>query len=130
MPDESKLTIEESGESLFGPCDCCGQMSSRVWGFVYERDAATAAYYVEWTPGHAVTSATFDLIIGAWGEGTGVSDRQAASLNFRKLESGPAFMVTDARNRSIGSSSLVSKALAEKKSLAPQLRIMYSLFAT
>jgi hypothetical protein len=115
MPEESKLAIEVSGESSFGTCECCGQMTSRVWGFVYEHDAATAAYCVEWTPGHEGTSATFDLIIGAWGENTGAPDRQAVSLDFRRLESGPAFMVTDARNRAVASSSLVSKALSREE---------------
>ena len=115
MPEDSKLTIETSGESSFGPCDCCGQMTSRVWGFVYDRDAATAAYYVEWTPGHEVTSAIFDLIIGAWGENTNASDRQAVSLEFRKLESGPAFMVIDATCRAVSGNSLVSRALSREE---------------
>jgi hypothetical protein len=115
MFEKSKLAIEVSGESSFGPCECCGQMTSRIWGFVYDHDAATAAYYVEWTPGHEITSATFDLIIGAWGENTDASDRQAVSLDFRKLESGPAFMVTDAKNRAVASSSLVSNALSREE---------------
>jgi hypothetical protein len=115
MPDESKLTLETSGESSFGPCECCGQMTSRVWGFVYDHDAAAAAYYVEWTPGHEVTTAAFDLIIGTWGENTDAKDRQAVSLEFRKLESGPAFMVTDAENRAVARSSLVSKALSREE---------------
>jgi hypothetical protein len=115
MPEECKLTIEVSGESSFGPCECCGQMTSRVWGFVYDHDAATAAYYVEWTPGHEVTSAVFDLTIGAWGEDVDASHRQAVSLEFRKLESGPSFMVTDSKHRAVASSSLVSKALTREE---------------
>lgn len=86
-------------------------MTSRVWGFVYDLDAATAAYFVEWTPGHESNRAAFDLILGAWGEDTDNSDRQAVSLDFRRLESGPAFMVTDARERAVASSPLISKAL-------------------
>jgi hypothetical protein len=112
MNHESLLTIETSGDKSFGPCDCCGEMTRRVWGFVYEADAALATYFVEWTPGHEASSANFDLIIGAWGEGTDKSDRKAVSLEFRRLESGPAFMVIDAKTRPTAKSSLVSDALS------------------
>lgn len=112
MSDEIPLTIETSGEKSFGPCDCCGEMTKRVWGFVYEADAALAAYFVEWTPGHEANSATFDLILGVWGEGTDNSERKAISLEFRKLESGPAFRVIDATIRPTASSSLISEALS------------------
>jgi hypothetical protein len=111
MSKENALTIETSGEKSFGPCDCCGEMTKRVWGFVYEADAALAAYFVEWTPGHDASSATFDLILGAWGDGTDNSARKAVSLEFRKLEFGPAFMVIDATMRPTANSTLVSEAL-------------------
>jgi hypothetical protein len=111
MTEQNHLTIEASGEKSFGPCDCCGEMTSRVWGFVYDSGVAAAAYYVEWTAGHDGASAAFDLIIGAWGDNTGAADRQAVSLDFRKSESGPAFMVVDAGNRTVASSPLISKAL-------------------
>jgi hypothetical protein len=115
MNEQAQWKIETSGEKTFGPCDCCGQVTSRVWGFVYDREAATAAYFVEWTPGHESNSATFDLIIGSWGDDTDNSDRQAVSLDFRKLESGPSFMVTDAGERAVASSSLISKALKREE---------------
>ena len=72
---------------------------------------ATAAYYVEWTPSHPQRDAAFDLIIGKWGENSGPSDRQAVSVGFRVLDTGPAFTVQDASVRRIGSSPLVSRAL-------------------
>jgi len=111
MSKENALTIETSGEKSFGPCDCCGEMTKRVWGFVYEADAALAAYFVEWTPEHDASSATFDLILGAWGDGIDNFARKAVSLEFRKLESGPAFMVIDATMRPTANSTLVSEAL-------------------
>lgn len=87
-------------------------MTKRVWGYVYITDLPHAAYYVEWTPGHPERDATFDLIIGEWGENAGPSDRQAVSVAFRVLDTGPAFMMQDASERRIGSSSLVSRALS------------------
>ena len=86
-------------------------MTRRVWGYVYRADAAIAAYFVEWTPGHSPKDAMFDLIVGRWGEGAASSDRQAVSIAFRVLESGPSFMVQDASVRKTASSPLVSRAL-------------------
>jgi hypothetical protein len=64
------LEIDPENEKLLGPCACCGEMTSRVWGYAYRSDVAIAAYFVEWTPLHTVVDAMFDLIIGTWGEGT------------------------------------------------------------
>jgi hypothetical protein len=111
MSNKTTLTIETSGEKSFGPCECCGEMTKRVWGFVYDAGAALAAYFVEWTPGHEASSANFDLILGEWGDGRDNSARKAVSLEFRKLESGPAFMVIDATMRPTSSSTLISEAL-------------------
>jgi hypothetical protein len=59
-----QLSIDPNDQRTFGPCDCCGNMTQRVWGYVYDNDAALAAYFVEWTPGHVEQSANFDLIVG------------------------------------------------------------------
>ena len=70
-PDLSDLAleIEQENEKKFGPCLCCGNMTTRVWGYAYRAKKPLAAYFVEWTPGHAYREAIFDLIIGRWGEG-------------------------------------------------------------
>jgi hypothetical protein len=96
-------------------------MTSRVWGYVYRFDEALAAYFVEWTPGHDATQAYFDLIVGKWGDETHVSDRQAVSLEFRKFENGPQFMVIDATDRSVATSTLISKALNRADVIGTQL---------
>jgi hypothetical protein len=105
------LQIDDRNRSQFGPCECCGNLSERVWGYVYRSDAAVAVYFVEWTPGHIEKSASFDLIIGKWGEQARPNDRRAAAVEFRRLESGPSFRVIDAGTRKIATSSLVSGAL-------------------
>src|SRR4051812_32205566 len=98
------LEYEPDNEAELGRCPDCGDMTKRVWCYVYITDLPHAAYYVEWTPGHPERDATFDLIIGEWGENAGPSDRQAVSVAFRVLDTGPAFMVQDASGRRIGSS--------------------------
>jgi hypothetical protein len=94
-----RLTLEIAKETTFGPCSCCGQMTKRVWGYVYRLDAALAVYYVQWTPGHEAKSADFDLIVSPWGENTHASQRSAVSLKYRVLDTGPSFMVVDASTR-------------------------------
>jgi len=113
IPQSPEISLEYdlANQAEFGPCTDCGQMTRRVWGYVYRGDAATAAYFVEWTPGHSPKDAMFDLIVGRWGEGTASSDRQAVSIALRVLESGPSFMVQDASVRKTASSPLVSRAL-------------------
>jgi hypothetical protein len=115
MSTESKLTFETSGEKSFGPCDCCGKMTKRVWGCVYDADAALAAYFVEWTPGHESSSANFDLIVGAWGDENDNSRRRAVSLEFRRLDTGPAFMVIDSVTRPVANSPWISAALSRQE---------------
>jgi hypothetical protein len=110
----SGLTIETAGQATFGPCECCGTMTQRVWGYAYKDDAALAAYFVEWTPRHEAHSATFDLIVGPWGERTQPSDRQAVSLDFRTFDGGPSFMVVDANQR-MDRSNLASQALTREQ---------------
>jgi hypothetical protein len=123
LPEQPELTLEyESGNhSESGPCPHCGQMTSRVWGYVYRFDLPLAAYFVEWTPGHSENEATFDLIVGRWGEDAHAAGREAVSVGFRVLESGPAFMVQDAAARRVGSSSLVSKALSRNEVIGSPL---------
>jgi hypothetical protein len=109
--DVLTLTIFPENRATFGPCDHCGQMTQRVWGYVNRDEMAVAAYYVEWTPGHEQCQANFDLIVGKWGENANASDRKAVALEYRVVETGPAFMVIDAETRKIGSSPLISEAL-------------------
>jgi hypothetical protein len=106
-----ELTIEPTGENNF-PCSCCGNTSRCVWGFVHSPEGGVAAYYVEWTIGRiADHSPNFDLIIGRWGEGATAEDRCMVALQYRLLDSGPAFMVIDPDGRPAATSELVGKAL-------------------
>ena len=113
MPGRPELALEydAGNQKELGPCAHCGQKTSRIWGSVYQFDVAIAAYFVEWTPAHPGRDATFDLIVGRWGEDAHAADRQGVSVAFRMLETGPSFMVQNAAARPIGSSSLISAAL-------------------
>jgi hypothetical protein len=112
----SELRIEPSGSKDVGPCECCGGRSQTVWGYVHRPAGAAAAYFVQWTLGQVDRhGANFDLIIGKWGTGANRSDRCSVSLEFRRTEKGPSFMVIDSGVRPVASSELVGKSLARKE---------------
>ncbi len=117
-----ELSIEPSGSFDCGPCECCGGNSRRVWGYAHRADHTEAAYFVQWTLGHVDEhGAHFDLILGRWGEGADPRDRSAVSLEFRRTDHGPAFMVIDAASRDFASKELVGRALARSEVLGTPL---------
>jgi hypothetical protein len=104
--------IAPGGSVDTGRCECCGNLSRRVWGYAAREGEAYASYFVHWTLGHVPEfGAYFDLIVGRWGEGTTSAGRCAVSLDYRLLESGPGFMVIDADKRDIAKNELVGRAL-------------------
>jgi hypothetical protein len=108
-----ELEIEPAESRDFGPCACCGNNSRCVWGYVRTPDAALACYFVHWTLTRVSDhGANFDLIIGRWGEGAFAQDRVLVALEYRLLETGPAFMVIDAGGRPSASSDLAGRALS------------------
>jgi len=106
------ISIEPTGENETGECSCCGRRSRSAWGFAYKDEACVAAYFVHWTLDHVPEQgANMDMIIGPWGEGATSEKRIAVSLYYWLAETGPSFMVIDARARSIAQSPLVGVAL-------------------
>jgi hypothetical protein len=108
-----EFVIEPSESRDTGPCECCGNNSRRVWGFVRTPKAPLACYFVEWTLNRVHDhGANFDLILGRWGEEATAQDRVLAAFAYRLLESGPGFVVINAGDRPAASSELVGRALA------------------
>ena len=107
------IDIEPVDESK-GACDCCGRQTRTVWGYVREDGQAIASYYMQFTVGATLIThpANFDLIYGAWGDGTTAADRCAVSLVHFENENGPGVMVIDAQDRPVAKSQLVGAALA------------------
>jgi hypothetical protein len=124
LPDWRSFKAEQTGANV-GHCGCCGCATKRVWGFIRRDGEAVASYFVGWAeqrPGHG---ATFDLILGKWGDSATRLDRFAVALDYRMVESSPQFMVVDAQDRLTSSSGLVSTALKRSDvvgtTLAPQV---------
>lgn len=116
------LEVEPTEESG-GFCDCCGNISRKVWGFVHQDGQTVAAYFVHWTVGKSLEShpANFDLIYGPWGEGSQNKDRCAIALVHFENESGPGVMIIDANNRPVATSDLVGSAMRRDEVLGTSL---------
>ncbi|MEL6177725.1 MAG: hypothetical protein AAFS10_02170 [Myxococcota bacterium] len=110
----SGLTVEPLEEHTAEPCACCGHRSRAVWGMIHDPVGPLASYAVHWTPHHTATQgATFDLVLGEWGETSTLDDRIAVSVQMRHGERGASFMVSDAHQRPL--SALAARHLAREQ---------------
>jgi hypothetical protein len=116
-----RIEFAPEQEREFGSCPCCGEMTRRVWGYVYDCESSTAAYFVEWTPGHA-REANVDLIIGTWGNDTSAVNRASVAVEYKLLETGPAFRLIDARTRRYADGKLASRALSREEASTDENR--------
>ena len=91
------LSVQE--DTTFDPafCECCGQTTRSISGWISSGSDTVAAYLIHWTDGRPDHGANFDLIIGKWGDRASPSDRQAASVVYSR--SGGGFIVIDASTR-------------------------------
>jgi hypothetical protein len=98
VPDWRDFEIEQTGEDG-GHCDCCGDTTKRVWGFVRYCGEPFGAYFLGWTVGKPDHGAAFDLILGDFDEDAPSTSRFAISLDYRIVEGSGSFMVVDAESR-------------------------------
>src|ERR1700712_902912 len=92
-----ELQVRLCDEITTSRCDCCGDVSRRVWGEVQAAGTTVAVYFVHWTVGHIFDyGAHFDLILGPRGDDTSAADRRVVRLHHRLDKSG--VMVVDARD--------------------------------
>lgn len=113
------LTVEPTGENR-GHCDCCGNASCTIWGYVHEADRTIAAYFVHWTSGSADHMPNIDFLIGTWGDDN-VNDRVLSSWLYSPSHN--SFMIIDAAQRPAARSELCSHALSRDETLSmPDIR--------
>jgi hypothetical protein len=124
LPNWRDFEIEESG-AIGGHCECCGTTTKRVWGVVRRNGEPVGAYFVAWTQGKPDHGATFDLILGKWGNSAAKDDRYSVALDYRLIDGAPQFMVVDALYRATSGSPLVGTAFKRSDvigtPLAPQV---------
>ena len=122
MPPQ-EFTVETSGSNDYGPCECCGNRSRTVWGYLRRGGYPIAAYFVQWTLTRLHDhGANFDLVLGKWGEGTSPADRQIVAVAYRIIDGGPQFMVIDAANRPVArNANLATTALGRDQVIGTPL---------
>src|SRR5581483_4903170 len=114
MPPRS-FTVEPSGSSDHGPCECCGNNSRTVWGNIHAGQETVAVYYVQWTLNRVADhGANFDLILGPWGEGTSSADRCVVAVAYRLIDGKPQFMVIDADGRPVAKSGKLAEMVLRR----------------
>lgn len=115
------ITIEKGIEHPPTHCDCCGRATRALNGYASDETGALATYGVRWTDGHvSENGANFDFIVGEWG-GAPASKRVAVSVQYRLLDSGPAFMIIDATDRPISRNPLVGESLTRNEVIGTPL---------
>ncbi len=110
MSDARKLRIEP-GKVFTAACACCASETRTLSGFVYSGDAAFGAYFVTGAVGRPEHDASFDLILGSFGDAA-CGDRRGVSVVFRSGPQG-GFMVVDATPRLRGA-ELVDVAMTRQ----------------
>jgi hypothetical protein len=106
------LRVEPTGTNDYGPCECCGNNSRCVWGFINAPEGTLASYFVHWVLGRVADhGANFDLILGKWGDQATAKDRCLVSLAYRLFQGGPQFMFIDGHDRPAAKSELVGQVL-------------------
>jgi hypothetical protein len=108
-----ELKVETAGEAG-GVCECCGNETRTVWGYVHSGDHTVAAYFVQWTRGKSDHAPNFDLLIGTWGNPE-VKDKKLASWVFNPDQAGGSFMAVDGSNRPVARSELCSIVLTREQ---------------
>jgi len=105
-----RFRVEKQDESS-GRCDCCGTTTRCVWGLVYDRGTAKAAYWVHWTVGKLDQhDAIMDLAWGDWGDETTPDDRFAISVAYRQMEDSTiSLMVIDSADRPFAREGTVAR---------------------
>ena len=103
------LELEVSGESS-GTCDCCGNTSKTVWGYLHSPKRTLAAYFVQWTVNAPQHPPNFDFLFGTWGDDK-VHDKRLASFAFRSSPEGGSFVAIDSASRPSARSAMCTRAL-------------------
>ena len=102
-----RLSVEPAGESS-GQCDCCGNETRTIWGYLRSGEQPIACYYLQWTRHMPQHFPNLDFLIGTWGDDA-VNDRKLVSWRFNPMA--PGFMAIDSADRPAAKSPLCAHPL-------------------
>ena len=102
-------------------CECCGNTSHTVWGYVYEGStgttrAARAVYYAGWVEDHDDRLISITIGLEIWGEGATAADRRSFGIDVRSIDGTPEMMVTG--HPFVDEPNLLGRLLQRQEALA------------
>src|SRR5690349_9021300 len=103
---DAGLRVQPDGESG-GHCDCCGNETRTIWGYVHSGEQTIACYFLQWTRRAAKHFPNFDFLMGTWGDNN-INDRKLVSWLYNP--SAQSFMAIDSSTRPAASSPLCARA--------------------
>ena len=89
----------KTNQKRFGPCECCGNMSRSVWGWIHSDERTLAAYFIQWTESNPNHYPNFDFIIGPWGDNSDSRNRVFVAIEYMPDVDGGSFRVIESSNR-------------------------------
>ncbi len=89
------FTVEPTGEKEY-LCECCGDVSHTVWGWVHDSPRSTRACYgAGWVDGHEDKVVRMTLSFGPWAAGTTADDRKAVAVEIPPHDREVGMVVAD-----------------------------------
>ncbi len=93
-------TIEFMGKNDSNPCECCGEITTRIWGRAFLENSEVALYYVCWIKNeYEQKGATYNIIYRNYDK----ESRQDAmiALSCEKNNEGSVFTILDAQKNNL-----------------------------
>ncbi len=111
MSAASPLQVKPAGESS-GYCECCGNETRTIWGYIYDCERPVACYFVQWTRGQPTHFPNFDFLIGTLADENAPDGRLVSWVYNPSAES---FMAIDSGSRPAAKSPLCARALTREQ---------------
>lgn len=113
----ARITIEPGEAHEATSCECCGNKTETVHGFVYNNDDAYAVYFASWTIGHSERGVTMAIGLGEWGDGAASSQRRSIGLQCRTTDDEIQFMVIEPDQSPWGRKEFLGRMLPRETAL-------------
>ena len=89
------FTVEPTGEKEY-LCECCGDVSHTVWGWVHDSPSSTRACYgAGWVEGHEDKVVRMTLSFGRWGPDSTADDRKAVAVEVLARDGEVGMVIAD-----------------------------------
>jgi hypothetical protein len=113
-----KITIELGEERELSHCECCGNVTRSVHGFLYKDNDAYAVYFASWTDNHKERVVTIAIGLGEWGDNATEEDRFSVGLNAWSVAEQKNFAVIEPSDSPWGATKFIGRMMSRDSVLA------------